>query len=46
MRGMGALETLFGEFADAQVFIVRNIARVVPQDVRDSEALAASFASQ
>ena len=38
MHGMGALETLFGEFAGAQVFIVRNIARVVAQDLRDSEA--------
>ena len=38
MHGMGALETLFGEFAGAQVFIVRIIARVAVQGLRDSEA--------
>jgi CRP-like cAMP-binding protein len=41
-----ALETFFGEFADAQVVILRNIARVLAQRLRDSNALVTSIASR
>ena len=41
-----ALETFFGEFADAQVVILRNIARVLAQRLRDSNALGTSIASR
>ena len=40
------LETFFGEFADAQVVILRNIARVLAQRLRDSNALVTSIASR
>ena len=45
MLSLEALEVFFGEFADAQVVILRNIARVLAQRLRESNALVASIAS-
>jgi CRP-like cAMP-binding protein len=45
MLTLEALESFFGEFADAQVVILRNIARVLAQRLRDSNALVASISS-
>ena len=45
MLSLEALEVFFGEFADAQVVILRNIARVLAQRLRESNALVASVAS-
>ena len=41
-----ALEIFFGEFADAQVVILRNIANGLAQRLRDSNALVTSIASR
>ena len=40
-----ALETFFGEFVDAQVIIVRNIARILARRLRDANALVTSKVS-
>ena len=45
MLSLEALEVFFGEFADAQVVILRNIARVLAQRLRESNVLVASIAS-
>ena len=45
MLSLEALEVFFGEFADAQVVILRNIARVLAQRLREFNVLVASIAS-
>ena len=45
MLSLEALEAFFCEFADAQVVILRNIARVLAQRLRESNVLVASIAS-
>jgi len=45
MLSLEALEAFFGEFADAEVVILRNIARVLAQRLRESNVLVASIAS-
>lgn len=45
MLSLEALEVFFGEFVDAQVVILRNIARVLAQRLRESNVLVASIAS-
>ena len=45
MLSLEAFEVFFGEFADAQVVILRNIARVSAQRLRESNVLVASIAS-
>jgi len=46
MLALEALEVFFGEFADAQVVILRNIARVLARRLRESNALVVSLASR
>ena len=46
MLSVEALESFFAEFADAQVVILRNIARVLAQRLRESNLLVASIASR
>ena len=45
MLSLEALETFFGEFADAQAVILRNIARVLAQRLRESNVLVPSIVS-
>jgi CRP-like cAMP-binding protein len=45
MLSLQAIEVRFGEFADAQVVILRNLARVSAQRLPESNALVASIAS-
>ena len=45
MLSLEALEVFFGEFVDAQVVILRNIARALAQRLRESTVLVASIAS-
>ena len=45
MLSLEALEVFFGEFVDAQVVILRNIARALAQRLRESNVLVASIAS-
>ena len=45
MLSLEALKTFFGGFADAQAVILRNIARVSAQRLRESNVLVASIAS-
>jgi CRP-like cAMP-binding protein len=45
MLSLEALEVFWGEFANAQVVILRNIARVLAQRLRESNVLVASIAS-
>jgi hypothetical protein len=45
MLSLEVLKTFFGGFADAQAVILRNIARVSAQRLRESNVLVASIAS-
>lgn len=45
MLSLQAIEVRFGEFADAQVVILRNLARVSAQRLPESNVLVASIAS-